>query len=432
MESRIPPSEVAQALQSALEQGLVGEADTSLIVYDLDRLRARLQEALQSFPAQALHAVAVKANPLPKVLALLAREGPCVGAEAASLPELELALRAGFEPGRILFDSPAKTVAELHLALERGVHLNADNFQELDRIGNLLKGLFGEDALPTGGIGLRVNPQVGAGAIAATSVAGQYSKFGVPLQEFRAEIVAAFVNSPWLTGLHAHVGSQGCSLDLLCAGARTLLDLAEEINSRIPGRVRLLDIGGGLPATYAQADPKPSLDDYALALRRCCPELWSGRYRLATEFGRAVHANAAFAAARVEYVKVQSGTVTAVTHLGADLFLRKCYNPGDWHHDVLSADPAGRLKTGADIPQTIAGPLCFQGDLPARDVLLPPLEQGDWVCFRDVGAYTLSMWSRYNSRQMPMVLGLAHAQGELQFTVLRPRETVEQAFGFWD
>ncbi|MBU1003742.1 MAG: diaminopimelate decarboxylase [Proteobacteria bacterium] len=432
MDTRIAPQELARTLQSALVQGLIGSQDTGLIVYDLDRLRARLREACQAFPEGTLHALAVKANPLPKVLLLLAAVDPCIGAEVASLPELELALRAGFEPRRILFDSPAKTGAELRLALERGVNLNADGFQELERIHDLLAGLARQGVSPAGSIGLRVNPQVGAGAIAATSVAGHYSKFGVPVAEFRAEIIAAFGRHPWLTGLHAHVGSQGCSLEQLCAGARTLVDLAEEINDRSPGRVRLLDIGGGLPATYDAADPKPSISDYGVALRQSCPELWSGRYGLVTEFGRAVHANAAFAASRVEYVKVQSGVVTAVTHLGADLFLRKCYNPGDWHHDVLGVAADGRLKAGQAVAQTIAGPLCFQGDLPARDVPLPLLEQGDWVCFRDVGAYTLSMWSRYNSRQMPLVLGLSRKGGQLRFTVLRPRETVEQVLRFWD
>ncbi|WP_197723434.1 diaminopimelate decarboxylase [Desulfovibrio ferrophilus] len=426
------PLEVARALQSAMERGLMGSEDTSLIIYDLDRLRSRLQEARQAFPEGTLHAVAVKANPLPAVLRRLADEHPCIGAEAASLPELELALGAGFGPERILFDSPAKTHAELRLALERGIVLNADNFQELERMAGLLGGASIGAAKLHGGIGLRVNPQVGAGAIATTSVAGQYSKFGVPVSECRDEILAAFERYSWLTGLHSHVGSQGCSLEQLCAGVRTLLDLAEEINSRLPERIRLLDIGGGLPATYRDSEPKSSLMDYAQALRQRCPELWSGRYRIATEFGRAIHANAAFAAARVEYVKTQAGVVTAVTHLGADMFLRKCYNPGDWHHDVLAVDGSGQIKAGEAVVQTIAGPLCFQGDLPARDVSLPLLEQGDAVCFRDVGAYTLSMWSRYNSRQMPAVLGMTRSEEGPRFTILRARESVEQVLRFWE
>ena len=38
-------------------------------------------------------------------------------------------------------------------------------------------------------------------------------------------------------------------------------------------------------------------------------------------------------------------------------------------------------------------------------VLLPKVVVGDFIVFKDVGAYTTSMWSRYNSRQLPAILG---------------------------
>ena len=56
------------------------------------------------------------------------------GLECASIEEVELSLAAGCAPERIIFDSPAKTTAELRFALERGIHLNLDNFGELERV----------------------------------------------------------------------------------------------------------------------------------------------------------------------------------------------------------------------------------------------------------------------------------------------------------
>ena len=427
MQYRIPKHDMAAALTAALGAGPAGPEDTALMCYDLDHIAARALEAVEAFPPGALHAMAVKANPLPPVLAMLCDAHPRLGAEAASLPELHLALAAGFEPRRILFDSPAKTEAEIRFALDKGVHLNVDNFQELERVAGYVAA-YGE---PAGAVGLRINPVVGAGAIQSTSVAGATSKFGVPVNECRADILDAYARHPWLTAMHAHVGSQGCSLDQLTAGARVLLDLALAVNSRDQGRVRVLDIGGGLPATYDDGDRKPSITEYAAALRAACPEFWSGEFTLCTEFGRAVHAGAAFAASRVEYVKPHGDRPTAVIHLGADMFLRECYNPGDWRHDVLAADPSGALKTGPGIVHRVAGPLCFQGDFPAREVDMPVLEPGDWVLVRDAGAYTLSMWSRYNSRQMPLVLGFQRREDGLAFTVLRKRETVDDVLDFW-
>ncbi|WP_243439110.1 diaminopimelate decarboxylase [Fundidesulfovibrio soli] len=415
------PFERASALlRAALEQGALDREDTAVLLYDLDALDARLQELDLAFPASTLHAVAVKAAPFPWLLDRLADAG--AGLEAASLPELRIALASGCPPERVVFDSPAKTVAEISEALELGVGLNADNFQELERLDALLAG-----AKPRGPVGLRVNPQVGQGAIEATSVAGHYSKFGEPIEK-RAEIVKAYADRPWLRALHLHVGSQGCPLELMASGVRAVLDLRAEIEAACgPGRIRRFDIGGGLPATYRPDNPAPGFADYAALLRQRCPELFTGEMELVTEFGRAVFAGAGLAASRVEYVKRQPGHRTAVIHLGADMFLRPCYAPETWHHEVAAANPDGSLKSGPVEDWHVAGPLCFSGDFPARAAPLAEVAPGDFILIRDAGAYTLGMWSRYNSRQIPKVVGVEGGRAR----VLKERETPEKVVTFW-
>jgi diaminopimelate decarboxylase len=91
-------------------------------------------------------------------------------------------------------------------------------------------------------------------------------------------------------------------------------------------------------------------------------------------------------------------------------------------------DSRGHLKSGDATPWTIAGPLCFAGDIVARDTLLPAIEVGDFIAVRDVGAYTLSMWSRHCSRGMPLVLGFS---GSSQVRVLRRSETPADIARFW-
>jgi len=135
----------------------------------------------------------------------------------------------------------------------------------------------------------------------------------------------------------------------------------------------------------------------------------------------------AVAASRVEYAKRQPGHRTAVIHLGADMFVRECYNPKAWSHRTRLLDPTGREKTGRQGIWHLAGPLCFSGDFPVRRATLPPVEPGDIAVIEDVGAYTLAMWSRYNSRQMPRILG--HRRGV--FTVLREREEPDDLVRFW-
>ena len=52
-----------------------------------------------------------------------------LGAEAASRGEMEHALNLGFEPAKIVYDSPVKTTRDLEFAINAGVHINLDNLQ---------------------------------------------------------------------------------------------------------------------------------------------------------------------------------------------------------------------------------------------------------------------------------------------------------------
>ncbi len=421
---------VSRIFGTALEQGLLGEEDTAVILYDLDGLAEQVGRIARTFPPATLHAVAVKANPLFAILTRLCDFG--TGSEAASLPELHLALDAGFPPKKIVFDSPAKTVSEIRFALEKGVCLNADNLDELERIHNIVQTERpGQEMGSLPPIGVRINPQVGEGAIASTSVAGRYSKFGVPIESNRAALHDAFARYPWLKGVHLHVGSQGCGLRLLTDGVKTVYDFALEVEERLGrGRIEYVDMGGGLPVSYRNGDPAPRVEDYADALREVCPELFSGRFRLLTEFGRHVHANVGWAVARVEYVKEDEDVRTAVIHVGADLFLRTGYYPDQWPHHLTVLDSLGEIKTGTTARHNIAGPLCFSGDFLARGIDLPAVEPGDYIVIHDAGAYTLSMWSRYNSRQIPKVMGY-EGNAPLRFHTLRKRELPEDAAAFW-
>lgn len=422
-DDQIAPDELAAISAAALARGLFGNADRSVVFHDLGRMRSKIRVLSEHFPPRSLHAVAVKANPLIEVLAEAVAEG--AGLEAASFEEVHIALAAGAAPGRIVFDSPAKTHAELREALALGVLINADSFDELARIDALRS-----QAHSTSRIGLRINPMVGAGSIGITSVAHRGSKFGVDIDTDRERILTAFRRYPWLRGLHVHIGSQGCDLELLVAGAVRIQDLMSEIRA-VGGENRLefVDIGGGLPAAYDDDHTPPDIGEYAALLASRAPDLFAGRVQLITEFGRALQAGCGFALSRVEYVKTLDGQPLAVIHLGADMLMRPVYQPDQWKHRFVLLDRAGRLKTGKRESWSIGGPLCFAGDIVSRATPLPRVEVGDLIAVRDVGAYTLSMWSRHCSRAMPLVLGFAN--GGAQMRVLRHAETPSGIAEFW-
>jgi diaminopimelate decarboxylase len=353
-----------------------------------------------------------------------------VGAEVASLPELYMAEKAGFTPDTIVFDSPCKTKAEIEYALKSGVCFNADSFDELDRIAEILKTINSKSI-----IGVRINPQVGTGSIKSTSVADEISKFGIPINENHDKIREYFLKYDWLRSIHVHIGSQGCPVPLLIMGIRKVLDLALKVNKSLKQqsakhRIDTFDLGGGLPVVYRQHENTVTMMQYHTMLMETCNELFTDQFRLITEFGRYIFSNAGWVASKVEYVKREPGYNIIMTHVGADLFLRKCYNPGDWYHHITVVDKYGKLKSGTDKNKYIvAGPLCFAGDILAKGLELPEVTEGDYLLIHDAGAYTLSMWSRYNSRQIPKVAG--YSAGSETYEILRERESKEDLFKFW-
>jgi diaminopimelate decarboxylase len=112
----------------------------------------RLDRLKNAFPDDALHAIPIKTNPLFFILQNIVSRG--LGLEAASMEEVLLAINAGTEASRIVFDSPAKTRQEiLHLRDHcRGIRINADSLDELERYPKRDSGFR---------VSLRINPNVG-------------------------------------------------------------------------------------------------------------------------------------------------------------------------------------------------------------------------------------------------------------------------------
>ena len=117
----------------------------------------------------------------------------------------------------------------------------------------------------------------------------------------------------------------------------------------------------------------------------------------------------------------------AVIHLGADFLMRTAYVPDVWRHRFGVLDHDGSVRDGERGPWTIAGPLCFAGDVIGRGVELPTVRPSDRVVIHDVGAYTLAMWSRHCSRGIPAVVGLTATGWHL----LRAAERPEDLVAYW-
>jgi len=394
-------SQVPTVLQALRAQGILQPSEARagedvVIAYDLDALHTGFDSLVQAFPPHFLHCYAIKAAPMGFILQAAIQAG--LGLEAASILEVENALLHGCPPGKIVFDSPAKTYRELDFALSKGIHINANTLEELDRIAFILSSSSSPSSFPPPSIGLRINPLVGAGTIQELSVATATSKFGVPLtlntspsssssssssfssssslsSTNKHKIISYFHKYSWLTGLHIHVGSQGLGMDQLAQGIKVLLALTQEVEASLDKeggreggrRITTLDIGGGLAANYLSDEAMPTHAQLVEVLREAASSLFTpsslpssdgnGRssvpcVRVVTEFGRSLTAKTAWLASRVEYAfdneeeggrEDEGGLRTAILHAGADVLLRECYVPGKFPHRFTVHDKEGHL-----------------------------------------------------------------------------------------
>ncbi len=413
-----------ETVAGVVRQGFIDDVHPLCGVIDLDTLDELMGALNDAYPTSmpALHTIAAKAITLRPVLAHFARAG--FGCEVASPGELELALTAGFPADRIVFDSPAKTTTEIERALELGVSFNVDNFEELARVDQAIARVGGRRSV----IGIRLNPQTGAGAIDAMSTATTTSKFGIGLADHRDAIIDAFAQRPWLTQLHVHSGSQGLRLEHAAEGVRLMAELAADITARVGFRqIQQIDIGGGLPVNFESDDITPSFADHRAVLESVAPELFDGTYGLVTEFGRALTAKAGTIVARVEYTKVTGGRPIAITHAGVQVATRTIFAPGAWPLRVEVYDGQGRRRDGGTRVQDVAGPACFTGDMLAVGRELPVVQPGDLVVVPDTGGYYFSTHFSYNALPRPAVYTVGtDPDGHRRWSLARRAQTIEQ------
>jgi diaminopimelate decarboxylase len=386
---------------------IASNVGTPVYVYSAASIRAAYQEldrALDSVP-HALH-YALKANSTLAIARLLHELGS--GADANSVGEIEVALRAGFEPSQIVFTGVGKAPAELERAVALGVKtINAESPGELERIAAIARA-----SGTTARVALRVNPDVDARSHPHISTGLRTNKFGVPIEDARALYrTAAATRGLAPVGVHVHVGSQITSLDPIADATRRVVALIEDLRADgVP--LDHVDLGGGLGISY-DGSPVPTLSDYAAALAGAVARTG---LTLVLEPGRALVGAAGLLLSRVVDVKEYAADRRfAILDAGMTELMRPALYGA--FHRVVAVSP----RPGEPRPYEVVGPLCESSDIFGRDRLLPPLEPGDLVALLDAGAYAAAMASTYNRR--PLAPEVLVDGGD--WRVVRRRQTID-------
>jgi diaminopimelate decarboxylase len=183
---------------------IAAEAGTPCYVYSAEAIRAAYGAYDQAFQGLA-HTVcyAVKANGNLAVLRVLAEAG--AGFDIVSGGELFRVLKAGGDPGKVVFSGVGKTATEIDEALGAGIFVfNCESEPELDLIDALAhrRGVKAR-------VAMRVNPNVDAATHAYISTGRLAHKFGIDIEEAEAVYERARPHQNLLVeGVSCHIGSQ--------------------------------------------------------------------------------------------------------------------------------------------------------------------------------------------------------------------------------
>ncbi len=348
--------------------------------------RARALAASLDGAPHAIH-YALKANSSLALLRLL--RGLGVEADANSIGEIEVALRAGFIPEQVVFTGVGKARDELERAIALGVKaINAESAGELDRIDQIARAQ-GTQAR----VALRVNPEVDARTHPHITTGLERNKFGVAIDAAGA-VAREFAARPGLefVGLHAHIGSQITSIDPLRGAAERLAGLARELrDAGVP--LQHLDVGGGLGIAYEDGATTVDVADYGRAMIEATRDLG---LTLVVEPGRWLVAPAGALLSRVVDVKCHPGGRTFVV---LDAGMTELLRPALYgaYHRIL---PVCARQAGL-VACDVVGPVCESSDTFGVDRQLPAPAVDDLMAVLDAGAYGAAMASNYNRRPLP-------------------------------
>ncbi|MEM3816355.1 MAG: diaminopimelate decarboxylase [Candidatus Bathyarchaeia archaeon] len=391
---------------------LADKFDTPLYVLIENRIRENFRElknTLLKHHSRVRIYYSAKANTSLAVLKILKSEGAYL--DAVSPGEVFLALKAGFEPEKILFTGTSVRDDEIKFLVDSGVVINIDSLSQLRR---LLKLNVPEI------LSFRVNPEIGAGHHEHVITAGRGSKFGIWEKDILEAYKMALNAGVRRFGIHMHIGSGILSVEPFLLAAEKLLNIADQIHRSLGITFEFIDFGGGLGVPYKPEEKPLDVEMFAdkmLGLfKRKVEEYRPGEPFFCIEPGRYIVCDAGILLTRVNTVKVTPFKKFIGVDAGFNLLIRPVMY-GAYHHVIV----ANNLNEEGREIYDIAGPLCESGDILARDRLLPEIREGDLLAILNAGAYGFVMSSQYNSR--PRCAEVLVKDGK--YAVIRERERFE-------
>jgi diaminopimelate decarboxylase len=385
---------------------IVAKVGSPVYIYShatLERHFKAFDEAFADMPHTICYSL--KANSNQSVLKTFFNLGG--GVDIVSGGELYRALKAGVNPGKVVYSGVGKKDEEIEYALNTGILMfNVESEQELTRISEIASRM-GKRA----GIAIRVNPDVDPGTHPYITTGLKNAKFGITIDRAISEYKRAKeLSGIEILGIDCHIGSQLTKVTPFVDS----IDKLKKVITTLRGMgidPKYFDVGGGLGIQYNDEEP-PLPADYGKEIVAATRELGM---HLIFEPGRNLVGNAGILVATCLYAKSRDDKNFIMIDAGMNDLARPALY-GSFH-----GVQAVRKDQDGMIVADIVGPICESGDFLVKEREVPMFRQGDLIALMSAGAYGFAMSSSYNSR--PRVAEVMVKGGG--FEVVRERETVE-------
>lgn len=326
---------------------LVHEYGTPLYIYSATTLKRHFKAFDTAFDGiDHLTCYSVKANSNMSFLKILAQEG--AGTDIVSGGELFRALRAGVDPGKIVYSGVGKKTVEIQEALFAGILMfNVESEQELERINTVAA-----DLDKVARVSLRINPDVDPKTHPYVSTGLKENKFGLSRSD-ALKVYAKAMSLPNVepVGIDCHIGSQLTQLSPFMEA----LDKLKEFHGQLVEMgitIKYLDLGGGLGITYNEEAP-PHPEELGKALVESLKEL---DVTLILEPGRVIAGNTGIMVTEVQYTKTNEGKNFVIVDAAMNDLVRPSLY-GSYHRLA----PV-REGNGEEMTADVVGPICESGD----------------------------------------------------------------------
>ena len=317
------------------------------------------------------------------------------GLDTVSLQEVELGLKAGFNPRNIIYTPNGVSIDEIEKVVSYGAQINIDNLAMLEQFGN---------KHPSVPVCIRINPHVMAGGNNNISVGHIDSKFGISIHQIPHLLRIVENTKMNINGIHMHTGSDILDIEVFLHASEILFNTAKKFKN-----LSFIDFGSGFKVPYKKGDIETNIEELGEKLSVRFNEFcrnYGSELTLVFEPGKYLVSEAGYFISKVNSVKQTTSTVFAQVESGFNHLMRPMFY-GSYHEIENLSNPTGEERF-----YSVVGYIC-ETDTFGSNRKISEIKEGDYLVFKNAGAYCFSMSSNYNSRYKPKEILWIGGEGHL-------------------